>query len=195
MGKFIDLTGKTYGKLTVIRKSNVEYPFKWECRCDCGKFAVVNGIDLQRKHTKSCGCLCSKHEMSGTRFYRIWGGMKGRCLNSNHPKVKDYGGRGIKVCDKWLAFNGFWEDMCEGYSNELTIERIDVNGNYEKSNCRWATWLEQGKNKRDLIIFEYKNETHNLREWSILYGIKYRTLHQRIKYNWSIEKALTTPTK
>lgn len=151
MRKLVDLTGKKFGRLTVIERSES----KWLCKCDCGNTKLVNGGHLVSGDTKSCGCLRNeqriKHGMRNTRLYSVWHGMKERCYNTKHKHFKDYGGRGITICDKWKNdFNAFaqWA-LSHGYADNLTIDRIDVNGNYEPSNCRFITNAEQQKNKRN----------------------------------------------
>ena len=133
------------------------------------------------------------HKMSYTRIYKTWQGMKSRCSYMNDRHYKDYGGRGIKVCDGWQEFEPFYRwAMANGYSDNLTIDRIDVNGNYEPSNCRWADRKSQANNRTNNKVIEYKNERHTLSEWSEILCINYSTLAARLnKYKWSVEQAFS----
>ena len=141
MTKFIDLTGKKFGNLIVLKKTrNEKNRILWLCRCSCGKENFVSSNDLKSCHTKSCGCLKGKtrtelnkkHGLTGTRIYRIWQCMKTRCFNKRREDYKAYGGRGITVCDEWKDnFESFYDwSFKNGYSDNLTLDRIDVNGNY-----------------------------------------------------------------
>ena len=203
MGKFEDLTGQRFGYLTVIKKAgkNKSDKILWLCKCDCGKLKIIQGASLKNGRTKSCGCLRKKgarrtHGFKYTRLYCIWQGIKKRCLNKNTSNYHIYGGRGIKICDEWKndfkvfhdwAFaNGYDENAKRG---DFTIDRIDVNGNYEPSNCRWATMKEQCRNTRSNKLITYNNETHCLMDWSYIFNINYKTLLYRFKKGWTIEKA------
>lgn len=152
--QFQDLTGNKFGKLTVIRKSaNIRGRVAFECLCDCGKTCFVTSDDLKQSRTKSCGCLKSgnrkTHGMSHSKLYNSWRAMHERCRLKTHIGFKNYGGRGISVCDEWKNFQSFYEwALKSGYTEGLTIDRIDVDGNYEESNCRWVTMQEQQKNKQ-----------------------------------------------
>lgn len=158
-----DLTGLRYGRLTVIKRSEGtprSYGHSlWVCHCDCGKEALAYGTNLTQGRTQSCGCYQadavrlsnSTHGESHTRLHRIWLGMKDRCYNKNAKNYQHYGGRGIFVCDEWLGnFESFrdWA-ISNGYSNSLSIDRVNVDGSYEPTNCRWATAKEQNNNKRN----------------------------------------------
>ena len=157
--KLIDLTGQQFGRLVVIQRAKaINKRTKWLCRCECGNEVVVESYNLKTGHTQSCGCLQREatssanktHHCTHTRLYRIWNNMKNRCYRKSYHAFHHYGGRGIKVCDEWRDdFQAFYDwAMANGYRDDLSIDRIDSNGNYEPSNCRWATMAEQNKNKR-----------------------------------------------
>jgi hypothetical protein len=203
MSKTMDLTGHRYGKLTAIRYigniKSVGAGCYWECLCDCGKTTVTSRKHLRSGTTTSCGCnlvergkkgIRTTHNMRNTRIYNIWSKLKSRCLNPKDKLYKYYGGRGITVCDKWLTFEGFWEDMQEGYSDELTIDRMDVNGNYENPNCRWATMKEQNRNRRTTRYLTYSGETKSVAYFAEKYNIDLGVLYWRLNKDWAIEKAL-----
>lgn len=200
MSKFIDLTGNRYGKLTVISRAKNKKRktggsrTMWKCQCECGNIITVESSHLKSGHSKSCGCITKKHGKFGTRIYKIWDSMYQRCYNRNNQAYKNYGGRGITVCDEWLHnFQSFYDwAMSNGYADDLTIDRKDVNGNYEPSNCRWATDVEQHNNTRANRYIEFNGETHTIAEWSRITGINDSTLRSRLgEYKWSIERALT----
>lgn len=204
---FIDITGNKYGRLTVIsfQKTGKDRSAKWLCKCDCGNECVVDGYRMRSGKTKSCGCLSSetarkkatKHGMSSSRIYSIHNAMNERCFNKNSIEYYNYGGRGIKVCDEWRGSNGFtnflkWA-MENGYSDNLTIDRINVNGNYEPSNCRWITQKAQCNNTRSNIFIEYKGEIHTLTEWAEILKVPPKRINKRLKSGWSVERAFETP--
>lgn len=136
------------------------------------------------------------HKMTKTKFYHVWSGMKSRCNNSADAGYKHYGGRGVTVCDRWNhSFVNFYDDMFHTYTHGLSIDRINVNGNYEPGNCRWCTSKQQNRNRRSNSLHTYNGETLCIQEWSERYKINKVTLWDRLDRGWSIEKALTTPKK
>lgn len=199
MAKYINRVGQRFGKLVVLEK--VDTPQKkdkhayWLCLCDCGNFAVVASHHLTCGHTFSCGCL--SNGKSYTRVYRLWSGMKKRCYTRTETAYKYYGGRGIKVCEEWKDdFQAFHDwSMANGYSDELTIDRIDVNGDYEPSNCRWSTRKEQANNTRRNHIVSFRGQSKSIAEWSETTGIKQNTILYRLRRNWTVERALTEGSK
>ena len=195
--RLIDLTGKRYGKLTVIKYNN---DGTWLCKCDCGNYINRKSGTLTDGAKSTCGCerLCGnyKHNLCYSRVYKIWERMKGRCLTPTDAAYPDYGGRGIKITDEWLGENGFinfynWA-MNHGYSDELSIDRIDVNGNYAPDNCRWVDMIVQQNNRRSSRYITYNNETHTVAEWARIYDMPYDRLSYRINKGWDVEKALLT---
>ena len=177
-----DITGQRFGRLVAVRKHHSEYDKTKNCsqnfwlfRCDCGKEKVINKQSVIRGLTTSCGCYAieernkanSTHKMSKTRLYRCWQDMKNRCYNPSRKKYEIYGGRGIIVCSEWKnSFENFSDwSLRNGYKEGLSIDRIDVNGNYCPENCRWTTMKEQNNNRRNNHKITINNETKNLCEW------------------------------
>lgn len=201
MAKFQDLTGKRFGKLVVIERTNNRGKHTmWKCKCDCGNYTITGASELKNGTTKSCGCLKferrnEKHGLSKTRLHRIWCKMKERCLNENNPAYKWYGGRGINVCKEWLDdFVSFYNwSIKNGYSDDLSIDRIDVNGNYEPNNCRWIPLKEQALNTRNTKFLTYNGETKTVAEWCEIKGIKRTTLLNRIRSGYSAEECFEVP--
>lgn len=205
----IDLTGEKFGRLTVIFRSDKPgHMVYWNCQCDCGNTTIVPGASLKNGRIKSCGCWhkeesalraakqFTKHGDAGARLYRIWKSMRNRCLNPNNTHWDAYGGRGITVCPEWDDYTVFrkWA-MSHGYTDELTIDRIDVNGNYCPENCRWAAFDEQANNKRNSRLITIGGVAHTLAQWSAISGINRGTLKSRLKSGWSDEDLLRPATR
>ena len=202
MGKIKDRTGVKYGRLTALNIVEGRKPIYWLCKCDCGNYDEVRASNLQSGAVRSCGCLndevITKHGQAHSRLYKVFNSLKQRCLNPNDKGYKNYGGRGITVCNEWLnkekGFMNFYNWAMEnGYDEnakfqECTIDRIDVNGNYEPSNCRWATNKEQALNKTDSRKFKHNGKYQTLKEWSEELKISYKVLQSHTHKGESIEK-------
>lgn len=211
-----DLTNQRFGRLVAlelfnIRQKNGKNLQMYKCKCDCGNFINVRRRSLVGGRTRSCGCLLEesrhkiKHGLTKTRFYSIWHHIKGRCLNPNDDGYPIYGGRGISVCDEWLDFENFKNDMYDEYveksniygEENISIDRINTNGNYCKENCRWATQKQQCNNVRDNTMVLCNGIQMTLMEAYYKYaipGLLYGTVRDRvIGYNWPLYEALTTP--
>lgn len=205
MGKVIDLTGKRFGKLTVIKKHNQDKwgGWNWLCRCDCGNETVVSGGHLRGLKTKSCGCSRKEtknftHKMTGSRLYNVWQAMKSRCYYEKSEMFKHYGGRGITVCDEWKnSFISFYDwSIKNGYDEnaergQCTIDRIDVNGNYEPNNCRWATIKQQANNTRRNHLIKYNGKTQTVSQWANELGVEPDSIFSRLQKGFTEEEALS----
>ena len=209
MGRRIDpmeYIGKKYNRWTIkaYRGYNNLGKHTYLCQCECGKEKIVVLGNLKSGTSKSCGCLndenrkgntwSKKHGMSFSREYSTWRAMLDRCENKTYREYPDYGGRGIKICERWHDFNNFYADMGKRPQN-TTLDRIDNNGNYEPSNCRWANAKTQANNRRSNSLITFNGKTQTLQQWADETGIYENTISMRINhYGWSIEKALTTPS-
>lgn len=198
--KIVDITGQRFGRLTAVKKSATDSSGAWWfCVCECGKQKDIRLCHLRSGTTKSCGCgpkgrHRSKHGMVNTRVYRIWRQMRQRCENPKAEGYENYGGRGIKVDPLWDSFPRFFEDMGHPPSGDHTIDRVDTNKNYSKENCKWSTWTEQHRNRRDNNLITAFGETRCLTEWAELKGLAVSTLKNRIyRAKMSPEEALTAP--
>lgn len=188
--KFIDLTGKKFGRLTAIRNNGR----MWHCQCECGATTVVHGGNLRSGKQVSCGCLRAergrRHGMYGSKLYRVWGSMIQRCHNPNDRAYKYYGARGIRVCDAWHDFAVFAADVGEPCG--LTLDRIDNNGNYEPGNVRWASRRQQSRNTRATRMYTHNGVSMSLDEWAEHVGMPRERLRSRIRRGWSLPRALTS---
>lgn len=205
MQRDTNLVGKRFGRLVVTHFIcvNKHKNKVWDCLCACGTHIQATTNQLQTGHTKSCGCLRKevatcffrKHSMKHTRLYNIWCGMHNRCQNPNNMDYSNYGGRGISFCNEWKDFLPFYDwAISNGYTDKLTLDRIDTNANYCPENCRWVDRIVQGNNKRNNLYLTYNGETHTAAEWGRITGISRQVIRDRIKkYKWTVEKALTTP--
>lgn len=199
MPKVKDITNQKFGRLTAIKYLGQDEQCSaiWLCKCDCGNIIKIDGRNLRRGNTKSCGCLRKElnttHGKSNSKLFNIWTGMKQRCYDEHCKSYKDYGGRGIVVCNDWLNDFQIFHDwaMNNDYQEGLTIDRIDNNKGYSPKNCHWATRKQQNRNTRKNKSFTINGETHCLSEWCEIYNINYKKVHCRIYRNhWTIEKAL-----
>lgn len=205
-----DLTGKRFGRLVVLERSgHIGAKVAWLCKCDCGNTKRIRGEFLRRGSTTSCGCYHSEvaakaareahtfHGDARSRLYGIWHGMKTRCNDLNDPyHAKDYSTRGITYCDEWEVYEPFrdWA-LSHGYRDDLTLDRIDVNGNYCPENCRWTTMTVQQRNKRNNRYIEWNGETCTLSEWSERTGISSSVISRRLKQGWNVGRALSVPPR
>lgn len=199
-----DLSGQRFGRLLVVRYAGLDKygRARWLCCCDCGGEHTAQGGNLRTAHTKSCGCLSPDinrrqfvtHGKHGTVEYRAWSHMIQRCFNPNNKRYANYGGRGISVCERWrCSFANFLTDMGRKPSPQHSLDRIDNDGNYEKSNCRWTLAKQQNQNRSNNRLLTFDGETKVLADWAEAYGIQRTTLRDRLNAGWSIERALTEP--
>lgn len=215
-GKFIDLTGQKFGRLTVVEHVNSEQntknrSAKWLCLCECGNYKIVCSKSLKNGDTKSCGCYKKElnrqrmisrnmtHGHSNERLHFVWRGIKKRCYNPNHVEYKNYGGRGIKLCKEWHDYSVFREwAYSNGYDEnaergKCTIERIDNDKDYCPENCKFASMKEQANNKSSNRYISYNNKTQTVAQWADELNIRQETLRRRMQRGWSIERTLSTP--
>ena len=211
MSRLVDLTGRVFGRLTVLGYSHTtitpsgQKKPHWLCRCECGQEKAIKGCSLTNGTTRSCGCLKSeetrtrmtKHGHTSwkgppSRTYNTWRGMIARCSSPDNVAYKNYGGRGITVCQEWLNFEAFLTDMGER-PGECTLDRIDTNGNYCKENCRWVSPIQQGRNSRKNRLVTIGGATHCISEWCELLEISLGTVSYRLSSGWSAFEALVVP--
>ena len=203
MSKKKDFAGLVFERLTVVQeldKRDSSGNVYWLCQCECGGQRITTSRSLNQGTALSCGCLrkeraaraTTSHGGSGTRLHEIWRNMKRRCYNPRATGYDIYGGRGIQICDEWKEnFDAFrkWS-LSNGYSDDLTIDRQDSNGNYEPDNCRWVTHKDQANNKRNNKVVTINGVSRTTAEWSEFSGIKVQTIHSRIRAGWKSEDLL-----
>jgi len=208
----IDLTGKRFNRLKVksFHHQNDKYKLYWECDCDCGNKKVIEGSAMKSGLTESCGCLNielstqrinehrTKHGFSNKeRLYETWKNMKRRCYDKNNKRYENYGGKGVIVCSEWLSdYLNFREwALSNGYESNLTIDRMNVNGNYEPKNCRWATAKQQANNQTRNRILTHEGISRTMSEWAVHLNVTYSTINHRIQRGWNMERIVNTPMK
>lgn len=195
----IDISGKVFGRLTVLHIDEVSASRskKWICRCECGVEKSILGYSLRTGRSKSCGCTGGsfKHGQSRaksrSRTYKSWVAMKSRCYDSRHEAYYRYGGRGILVCDRWFeSFENFYADMGERPAG-MSLDRFpNSDGNYEPGNCRWTTQIEQSRNRSGNNFVEIDGQTKTLAEWCLIYGQPYTRVRARLQSGWEPKTAL-----
>ena len=201
MPKLKDRTGQRFGKLVAQYRSPGPRHDKvyWTCLCDCGATTLVDGGALVTKNTTSCGCVRTatifKHGYSRHPLYHTWKGMMRRCYNPKEPNFANYGANGIRVCAQWHSVEAFILDNEHLAKPGLSIERINNDGDYEPSNCTWASNMEQTLNRRITKNITFQGKTQCITHWAKELGIKQATLHVRIREGWSIERAFTEPVR
>ena len=199
------LENQKFGRLTVVRELGRSRSggTLWLCKCDCGGEKVVSSDSLRQGKTRSCGCIKREqnlemfvtHGETGSPLWKLWNNVRNRCNNPNNHKYANYGERGIKVCSEWETNYTAFRDWCmaNGYTKGLTIERIDVNGDYSPSNCIFATQKTQQNNRTNNHQITYKGVTKTLAQWAEHLGMRYSMLEHRINRGWSVEDAFTIP--
>lgn len=197
-GVLNDLTGKRFGSLVAISHHRYRNATRWLCHCDCGAEVTRYLGALTRGEATHCGCKRGEtsrtHGMTSTRLYLAWQNMKARCNNSRTKHYASYGGRGIRVCDRWAySFENFLADMGESPTPMHTLDRIDNNGNYCPENCRWATRSEQQANRRPVRLLTFNGRTQCAAAWARELGAPKGLIYKRLRLGWSVERAVTTP--
>lgn len=206
--KALELAGSRFGRLAVLRRAGSRLGSSaWECLCDCGKTITARACHLRRGYTSSCGCLRSEirsavhtthGELLGGRFtheYRSWSHMKNRCGNPKNAAYKNYGGRGIRVCERWvLSFAAFLSDMGRCPPG-LTLDRRNNNGHYEPSNCRWASLSQQASNRRSSRYLQYDGQNLTVLQWAKRLGVRHQLICRRLDRGWTVSETLTIPPR
>jgi hypothetical protein len=211
----IDLSGREFGRLRVTGAADLYQGkrLRWSCVCECGTTTTVYGESLRRGDTLSCGCLGAENRLSSLTthglnvggphpLYGTWINMKQRCSNPKASRYSRYGGRGIRVCDRWVhgeggkpAFECFVEDMGPKPTPQHSIERKDKDGNYEPGNCRWSIPTEQARNRRTTVSVDFDGEKISLAEYCERQNLTYKIVHQRLSRGWSLERATNYPVR
>lgn len=189
---FKDREGQRYGRLTAVTFGGDRGGIRhWICRCDCGRWRVVISRHLTSGAIQTCGCSRGNTTRIGKLSRRAWQSMKSRCLKPERKDYKDYGARGISICDRWMDFENFFADMGGPPTTRHSLERIDNSRGYGPDNCKWATRKEQNRNKRSNRLLSYDGKTQCLSAWSDEYGIGTSTIMKRIKLGWTVDRALS----
>lgn len=200
MGRYIDLTGETFGRLRVLGREGINKhgQLTWACECECGNRKVTLGMLLRKGQVQSCGCLQKEitasinktHGKAATSIYYIWRSMMDRCHAPKSHAYSRYGGRGINVCERWQSFEDFYADMGDRPEGK-SLERIDNNGDYSPKNVVWADAKAQANNRRSNVILEHNGEKKTMQQWADQLGVKIGTIWARIDRGWTVDRALT----
>lgn len=200
MGRYIDLTDETFGRLRVLGREGINKhgQLTWACECECGNRKVTLGMLLRKGQVQSCGCLQKEitasinktHGKAATPIYYIWRSMMDRCHAPKSNAYSRYGGRGINVCERWQSFEDFYADMGDRPEGK-SLERIDNNGDYSPENVVWADAKAQANNRRSNVILEHNGEKKTMQQWADQLGVKIQTIWARIDRGWTVDRALT----
>lgn len=200
MGQKIEMIGQKFGRLLVIAedKRDAQGNIYYLCRCDCGNEKIIKGVSMRKGLTQSCGCYHKERvskldPKSKRKLYRRYWSMRNRCEYTGDKHFSCYGGRGIKVCDEWKNYETFeqWA-LNNGFKEGLTLDRIDIDGDYSPDNCRWITHKEQQSNRRDNVYITFNGERRTVQQWSEITGIKKSTIQRRIALNWEEKDLLNS---
>jgi hypothetical protein len=201
--RFVDLTGRKFGRWTVLgrgpdRPRKHSHRVQWICRCECGAEGLVSSSNLVQGISRSCGCLhidtITTHDMTGSPEHQAWTALKSRCYTRSNIGYPFYGGRGIKVCARWLhSFESFLSDMGPRPGPEYSVDRIDPNRDYSPENCRWATRAQQDSNRRSSRLITFNSRTQTVADWARETGLSKSGLLYRLNAGWSVADALTIP--
>ena len=208
MGKFIDLTGQRFGRLTVLyqdmEKSSKSGRIYWVCRCDCGTVKSISSYGLRSGRTKSCGCLSRElsalssrtHGDTKTQLYQLWRALKGRCHSKTHRRYQHFGAKGIGMCDEWKDDYSVFKAWCleNDWDESKTVYRIDLNGDFTPENCRVGNRKCVLEHHPKAIYYDYDGEHHTLNNWCKLKNRNVLTVSQRLHYGWTFKRAIETPT-